>query len=131
MPEFRVPIMVPPAIVTPLGLFVYGWAAQKHAHWIVVDLEAFVLCFGMQIGGQALQAYVIDSYPDHTSSASAASQFLKSLTAFGFPLFAPKMYQALGYGWGNSTLAFVAITIGIPAPLGIWWYGPRLRAKAL
>lgn len=128
MPEFRVPIMVPPAIVTPLGLFVYGWAAQKHAHWIVVDLGAFVLCFGMQIGGQA---YVIDSYPDHTSSASAASQFLKSLTAFGFPLFAPKMYQALGYGWGNSTSAFVAITIGIPAPLGIWWYGPRLRAKAL
>ncbi|ESZ97068.1 hypothetical protein SBOR_2559 [Sclerotinia borealis F-4128] len=107
MPEFRVPIMIPPAILVPIGLFVYGWAAQKHTHWIVVDLEAFVLCFGMQIGGQAF------------------------LTAFGFPLFAPKMYQALGYGWGNSTLAFVAIAIGIPAPLGIWWYGPRLRAKAL
>lgn len=131
MPEFRVPIMIPSFVLIPLGLLVFGWAAQKHAPWIVVDLGAFVLCFGMQIGGQALQAYVIDSYPDHTGSASAASQFLRSLTAFGFPLFAPKMYQVLGHGWGNSTLAFVAIAIGIPAPLGIWWYGPRLRAKGL
>ncbi|KAF7951767.1 hypothetical protein EAE96_007066 [Botrytis aclada] len=131
MPEFRVPIMIPSFILIPLGLLIYGWAAQKHAPWIVVDLGAFVLCFGMQISGQALQAYVIDSYPDHTSSASAASQFLRSLTAFGFPLFAPRVYQVLGHGWGNSTLAFIAIAIGIPAPLGIWWYGPRLRAKAL
>jgi len=130
VPEFRVPIMVPGAVLVPLGLFVYGWAAQKHTHWIVVDLGVFILSFGMQIGGQALQAYVIDSYLDHASSASAASQFLRSLTAFGFPLFAPKMYAALGYGWGNSTLGLVSIAIGIPAPLLVWIYGPRLRAKA-
>lgn len=128
IPEFRVPIMLPGAILTPLGLFMYGWAAQKHMHWLVVDIGAAILSFGLTVGGQALQAYVIDSYPDHTSSASAASQFLRSLTAFGFPLFAPKIYSALGYGWGNSTLAFVAIGIGIPSPLLIWIYGPRLRA---
>ena len=129
-PEFRVPLMVPAAILTPLGLFIYGWAAQKHLPWVVVDIGAAILSFGMQIGGQALQAYVIDSYPDHTSSASAASQFLRSLAAFGFPLFAPRMYSVLGYGWGNSTLAFIAIAIGVPAPLLIWVYCPRLRAKA-
>ena len=128
-PEYRVPIMLPGAILTPLGLFMYGWAAQKHTHWVVVDIGAAILSFGLTIGGQALQAYVIDSYPDHTSSASAASQFLRSLTAFGFPLFAPKLYSALGYGWGNSTLAFVAIGIGIPAPMLVWIYGPRMRAK--
>ncbi|KAF7912563.1 uncharacterized protein EAF01_001584 [Botrytis porri] len=131
MPEFRVPIIIPSFILIPIGILVSGWAAQKHAPWIVVDLGAFGLCFGMQISGQTLQAYVIDSYPYHTSSASAASQFLCGLTAFGFPLFPPRMYQVLGHGWGNSTLAFIAIAIGIPAPLGIWWYGPRLRAKAL
>ncbi|PQE21116.1 efflux pump antibiotic resistance protein [Rutstroemia sp. NJR-2017a WRK4] len=131
LPEFRMPFMIPGAILTPLGLFIYGWAAQKHTHWIVVDIGGFVVSFGMQIIGQALQAYMIDSYPEHTSSASAASQFLRSLTAFGFPLFAPRMYDVLGYGWGNSLLGFVAIVIGLPAPIGIWFYGARLRAKAL
>ncbi|KAG0652520.1 Asparasone A synthesis mfs2 [Hyphodiscus hymeniophilus] len=130
-PEFRIPIMIPGSLLTPIGLFLYGWAAQKNAHWIVVDFGAALLCFGMQISGQAMQAYIIDTYPDHTSSASAASQFLRSLTAFGFPLFAPKTYAALGYGWGNSLLAFLAIVIGIPAPLLVWLYGPRLRAKTL
>ncbi|KIN02226.1 hypothetical protein OIDMADRAFT_103416 [Oidiodendron maius Zn] len=130
IPEFRVPIMFIGAILTPAGLFMYGWAAQEHAPWIVVDLAVGLLSFGMQIAGQGLQAYVIDTYPDHTSSAFAASQFLRSLTAFGFPLFAPTMYSALGYGWGNSTLAFLAIGIGIPAPVLIWVYGPKLRAKA-
>lgn len=129
-PEFHVPLMIPGAILTPIGLFVYGWAAQRHMQWIVVDIGAALLSFGMQIGGQAMQAYVIDSYPHHTSSASAASQFLRSMTAFGFPLFAPTMYAALGYGWGNSLLAFFAIGIGIPAPLFIWLYGPKLRARA-
>ena len=129
-PEFRVPVMIPSAILVPLGIFMYGWAAQERVHWAVVDMGVFIYSFGGQIGGSALQAYVIDSYPDHTSSASAASQFLRSLAAFGFPLFAPTMYESLGYGWANSTVAFIAIAIGIPAPFLIQIYGARLRAKA-
>lgn len=130
LPESRILLMLPAAVLTPIGLFMYGWAAQTHSFWLVVDIGAAILSFGMQVGGQALQAYVIEAYPHHTSSASAAAQFLRSLTAFGFPLFAPRMYMALGYGWGNSTLAFVAIAILIPAPILIWRYGVKLRAKA-
>jgi hypothetical protein len=84
----------------------------------------------MQIGSQALQAYVIDSYPEHTSSASASAQFIRSLTAFAFPLFAPKMYFSLGYGWGNSLLAFAAIGIGLPTPLLLGRHGFKLRMRA-
>lgn len=86
--------------------------------------------FGLQVAGQVLQGYVIDAYQDHVSSAMAATQFLKSLTAFAFPLFAPRLYQTLGYNWGNSMLAFTALAIGVPAPLIIWVWGAKLRAKA-
>ena len=54
----------------------------------------------MKIAGQAAQAYVIDAYPERTGSAAVAAQFLRSLAAFGFPLFAPGMYEALGMGGG-------------------------------
>lgn len=129
-PELRVPMMLPGAILMSVGLFMYGWAAQYQIHWIVVDIGVAVLAFGTQMGGQALQAYVIDSYPDHTGSASAATQFLRSLAAFGFPLFAPKMYAVLGSGWGNSILAFAAMAIGIPVSLLFWYYGQGLRVRA-
>jgi len=45
-------------------------------------------------------------------------------------LFAPAMYGALGYGWGNSVLGFVAIVVGLPAPALFWFYGERLRARS-
>jgi hypothetical protein len=45
-------------------------------------------------------------------------------------LFAPKVYSSLGYGWGNTTVAVIALAIGIPAPLLVWKVGPGLRTKA-
>jgi MFS family permease len=36
IPEHRIPSMLPGALVTPIGLLMYGWAAQKQVHWIVV-----------------------------------------------------------------------------------------------
>lgn len=128
-PEFRMPIMIPGTMVGACGLLMYGWAAQRRVAWIVVDLGGFLFSLGEQIAGQALNAYVIDSYPDHASSASAASQFARSMTAFAFPLFAPSMYRVLGYGWGNSVLALCVAIVGIPAPLIISKYGARMRQR--
>lgn len=75
-------------------------------------------------------AYIIDIYGDHISSATAANQFMRSLGAFLFPLFAPAMYDALGYGWANSVLALAGVVLGLPLPLFIWKYGAKFRAKA-
>ncbi|KAK9416474.1 putative Efflux pump antibiotic resistance protein [Seiridium unicorne] len=130
VPEFRIPLILPVALLGPLGLFIYGWTAEYNVHWIAVDIGVFIYMFGGQIAGMPLQAYVMDAYPEHTSSALAASQFLRSMTAFLFPLFAPSMYNVLGYGWGNSTLAFIGLVFGIPAPLTMWFWGARLRARA-
>lgn len=81
-PEFHLPLLLPGAVLAPIGFFIYGWSAQFKAFWFIVDVGVFLATFGMQIGGQSLQAYVIDAYPEHTSSATAAAQFIRSLTAF-------------------------------------------------
>jgi MFS family permease len=97
-PEHRLPLSLPGTVVGAVGLFVYGWVSEYRIHWAVVDIAIFIACFGMQTRGIAMQAYVMDAYQGHTSSAMAATQFLRSLTAFLFPLFAPIMYDKLGYG---------------------------------
>lgn len=131
MPESRLPLMFPGVIISMLGLLLYGWTAEYRVHWLAVDAGIFIVMFGGQMGGMHITAYVIDSYPGHTSSALAATQFIKSLTAFLFPLFAPQMYEVLGYGWGNSTLTFTGLLLGIPLPLFLWRYGGGLRVKAM
>ena len=129
-PEFRVPLMIPGAILVPVGLFVYGWSAQNHVFWLVPDIGAFLFAAGTIIGFQCVQTYIVDSYQRYAASAVGAATFLRSLAGFGFPLFARAMFDALGLGWGNSLLAFIGIGIGIPAPFLLWKYGEGLRKKS-
>ncbi|KAH9882575.1 MFS siderochrome iron transporter 1 [Plenodomus biglobosus] len=129
VPELRIPILLPGVFFTPIGFLLYGWAAQYRLFWLVVDIGAALLALGMQIFDTTLHAYVMDAYPEHISSASAATQVLRSLLAFAFPLFSDELYKTLGYGWGNSLMAFLSIGITLPATAILWRYGATLRAR--
>ncbi|KAH6648333.1 MFS multidrug transporter-like protein [Truncatella angustata] len=129
VPELRIPLLLPGVLFTPIGFLLYGWAAQYHLFWLVVDVGAALLSLGMQIFDTTLHAYVMDAYPEHVSSASAATQVLRSLLAFAFPLFSDRLYATLGYGWGNSLLAFLSIGIALPATGILWRFGAKLRAR--
>lgn len=128
-PEYRVPLMIPGIILIPAGLLWYGWSAQALTHWIVVDIGVAVFGCGVIVSTQAMQQYVMECYRDYVASASAASQFLRSIFAFCFPIFAPALYKRLDYGWGNTVIALVFLSLGIPAPFIIWKFGAKLRSK--
>lgn len=70
---------------------------------------------------------MIDSFKFNAASALAAVVCLRALAGFGFPIFAPAMFDALGYGKGTTVLAAIAIAIGCPAPWLLWRYGEQLR----
>lgn len=129
-PEFRIPSMFVGSLLIPVGLFWYGWSAQARLHWIMPDIGITIFAAGSITCLQCMQAYIIDSYTRFAASGMAAVIVLRSLAGFGFPLFAPYMYSALGYGWGNSVLGFVSIAVGIPAPYFFWFYGQKLRSKS-
>lgn len=128
--EFRVPLMFPGAVMVPIGLFIYGWSAQYKVHWIVPNIGTAIFAAGNQLVFQNCQTYLVDSYTRYAASAIAATAVFRSLGGFAFPLFAPYMYNALGYGWGNSTLAFLGIAVGLPVPFILWWFGETLRKKS-
>ncbi|KAK9349802.1 major facilitator superfamily domain-containing protein [Lipomyces doorenjongii] len=129
-PEYRIPLMVPGSILVPVGLFWYGWTAEAHTHWILPNVGICFFAMGTIVAFQCIQTYLVDAYTRFAASAIAAATVLRSLAAFGFPLFAPTMYKALGYGWGNSVLAFAGLGLGIPAPLLLWRFGETLRKRS-
>lgn len=129
-PEFRVPLMVPGTCLVPIGLFIYGWTAQYQTHWIGPNIGAAIFAAGVVIDNQCIQTYLVDTYMRYAASAMGAATVLRSLAGFGFPLFAPYMYNALGYGWGNSLLGFVALGLGVPAPWLLWYFGKKLRERS-
>lgn len=129
-PEFRVLLMFPGAFCVPVGLFWYGWSAEAKLHWIMPNIGAAIFGVGVITGFQCIQTYIVDAYTTYAASAVGAVAVLRSLAGFGFPLFAPYMYDKLHYGWGNSLLGFLAIVLGWPAPFLLWKYGELLRKKS-
>lgn len=129
-PEFRVPLMGPAAIMVPIGLLIYGWAAHFHTHWIIPNIGTTIFGCGIYLGFLCIQTYLQDAYTMFAASALAAAVVLRSLAGFALPLFAPDMYEALGYGWGNTLLAGVAVVLGWPAPVLLWAYGEKLRSRS-
>ncbi|KIW16879.1 hypothetical protein PV08_04069 [Exophiala spinifera] len=127
-PEYRVPMMVPGVLLMPIGLLLYGWAAESKTHWTVVDLGVVVFVMRSLVWVQATMAYLLDEFVKHAASANAASRGMSYLLGFVFPIFAPQLYQKLGYGWGNSLLALLVVTLGWPMPMILWKFGARLRA---
>ena len=72
------------------------------------------------------QAYIVDAYTIYAASGLAATTIMRSVMAATLPLAAPAMYDALGIGWGNSLLAFLALAC-IPIPFFMLKYGERMR----
>lgn len=127
VPEFRAPFLVPGVLMMPFGIFLYGWAAEKKLHWMAIDVGTAVFVCGSFVVAQGMLAYMLDEFK-HAASANAASRMLSNILGFVFPIFAPSMYKALGYGWGNTVLGCIWVVVGFPIPVLLWVYGARLRA---
>ena len=122
--------MIPASFLVVAGILWYGWSVQAHLHWIMPNIGTSLLAAGIIIEFQCIQTYVIEAYSLYAASAMSAIAVLRALTGFAFPLFGPYLYSSLGYGWGDSILALLAMIIGCPLPILFWYSGAALRAKS-
>ena len=125
-PEYRLPPMIPGAFCIPIGLFIYGWTADKHTHWIAPILGTGLVGLGLLATFMPIQTYLIDAFTIYAASAIAANTILRSLVGALLPLAGRKMYETLGLGWGNSLLAFIALAM-CPIPWVFFKYGEWIR----
>jgi Kef-type K+ transport system membrane component KefB len=76
----------------------------------------------------SVQAYTLDEFPLYASSALAGFTMIRSIMGTVPPIVAPSQYACLGYGWGNSLLAFIALAL-IPIPVVLMTFGERMRLQ--
>jgi MFS family permease len=127
-PEFRIPYLVPGLILMPAGLIWYGWSAQHTLSWVMVDFGVGLFTVGSFTTAQAVYAYQLAEFGERSASAMAASSLLQNVIGFLLPIWAPKVYESLGYGWGNSLVALVMLVVGLPMAAVLWCWGERIRA---
>ncbi|KAL2192618.1 major facilitator superfamily domain-containing protein [Corynascus similis CBS 632.67] len=127
-PEDRLPLIVtlPGALTFPAGLFMYGWSVEYGVHWAVPQLGTAVTGFGSILIFIGIQTYLIDVFEEYAASAVGANAVLRGTVGALLPLSGLNLYEALGWGWGNSLLAFLALGFA-PVPLVFGLYGARIR----
>ncbi|KAG6873670.1 hypothetical protein C0995_012604 [Termitomyces sp. Mi166 len=128
-PEMRIPALFFGSFFVPIGLFWYGWSANAGIHWIMPIIGTGIFGFGMMSSFLPIQLYLVDAFRFAASATAAASVF-RSMFGFVFPLFGQQMFHALGLGGGNSLLAGLAIVLGIPFPVWIYYKGESIRLNS-
>lgn len=127
-PEYRLPLLMFLGAFIPIGLFIYGWTAEKHVQWAVPLFGTLLVGIGILAAFMAVQSYLVDAFTVHAASAIAANVVLRSIFGAVLPLAGLDMYATLGLGWGNSLLAFITLAL-VAVPPAFWIYGERIRTS--
>lgn len=127
-PEDRLPMLVMSGPVVAAGLFWYGWAAEAHTHWIVPLIGSSLVGLGNMLFFLPIMGYLVDAFNMYAASALAANTVLRSLGGALLPLAGRNMYETLGFGWGNSLLAFLVLAFS-PVLFLLYKYGEAIRLK--
>jgi len=129
-PEYRLPLANIGAVLLPVTLFWFAWTVEyrENIHWIVSIIATFFFGLGQVLIFNTLQNYYIDAFAQYAASAIAAGAVFRSLIGGVVPLFAPTLFDKLGYGWGWSVFAFLTVALA-PSPLLFMRFGEQLRKR--
>ncbi|KAI0469715.1 major facilitator superfamily domain-containing protein [Xylariaceae sp. FL0804] len=123
-PEGRLAPAVAAAPLMAAGLLAYGWGAATHAHWALAVAGSAVIGASNVLFFSAVTAYLIDAFGAYAASAIAANVVFRSVGGSLLPLMGGSMYEALGWGWGSSVLAGVAL-LCMPGLMYLWLSSPK------
>jgi len=125
-PEFRLLPALAGGVLVPVGLFIFGWSTFPWVHWIVPIIGSALFGAGTILVFTGVFTFLVDAYPLYAASALAANSFVRGTFAAATPLFGNQMYNALGYQWATSLLAFLTLVM-TPFPFIFFYYGKRIR----
>ena len=113
----------------PIGLFLFGWTANAHVHWIASVIGITIFACTVYIVLQCIFVYIPMSYPQYAASLFASNDLCRSAFAFGAILYSRAMYINLGIGQGVSLLAGLSC-LGVIGMWLLYFYGANLRARS-
>jgi multidrug resistance protein len=129
-PEFRVPPMILGTVLIPIGLIWWGWTGEAGLHWILPNIGSLILGAGVYVCSGCVSVYTIDAYDKYAASAISTNLVARSLAAAFFPLFAPYVFDALGFGLGATAIAAGFFVLGSVIVCVLWFFGENLRARS-
>jgi len=129
-PEMRIWLVYPAALLTAIGLIIWGISIDRTYHWIVGQVAFAFFGAGIQMGNTAVCSYVIDAYPRQSMSVVVFYAVLLNLSAFIDPFFIVPWVDTAGWTWTFAGHAIITVFFCIPMFAFLHKFGGSLREKS-
>lgn len=145
-PEMRLCFAYPAALLTAVGMVVWGVSVDKGYHWMVGQV-ALALCkspkqalqktftdtwtvgAGIQMGNTAVCAYIFDAYPMQSMATMTFYAVMLNMSAFIDPFFIVPWVEDAGFTWTFAGHAFITVFFCVPCLAAVHWFGKSLRER--
>ncbi|KAJ5924450.1 hypothetical protein N7466_008637 [Penicillium verhagenii] len=127
-PEHRLPALILPFLVCPVGLIVFGYTIYHGQHYVRPAVGSAICAAGLTLVPSVMLSYVVDAYPRTAGEALVLVNTSKNVVAFGlatgaYSWMAEKGVNTMFYEFAGVQWAVLALAL----PLYI--FGPWLRAR--
>ncbi|KAI6855169.1 hypothetical protein D0864_11734 [Hortaea werneckii] len=127
--EMRLWLAYPAALLSAIGLIIWGISIDKSYHWMVGQVAFFLFAAGLQMGNTVVCSYIVDCYPLQSMSMIVFYAVLLNLSAFINPFFIAPWVTASGCTWTFAAQGIITFFGGTASLAFLHWKGAALRAK--
>ncbi|GKT60202.1 MFS transporter [Colletotrichum tofieldiae] len=128
--EMRLWLTYPAALLTSIGLIIWGVSIDKAYHWMVGQVAFALFGAGIQMGNTAICSYIVDAYPLQSMAVITFYAVLLNFSAFVDPFFIAPWVTNVGYTWTFAGHGIITLFFCIPALGLLHRYGGAMRQKA-
>ncbi|KAF2762094.1 major facilitator superfamily transporter [Pseudovirgaria hyperparasitica] len=125
--EMRLWLAYPAALLSAIGLVIWGISIDRGYHWIVGQIAFFLFGAGIQMGNTVVAAYVVDCYPLQSMAMVTFYAVILNLSAFVNPFFIVPWVDAVGYTWTFAAQGIITFFVSVPALAALHFFGARIR----
>ncbi|KAL2865880.1 major facilitator superfamily domain-containing protein [Aspergillus lucknowensis] len=125
--EMRLPAIVPGAIISPLGLIVYGLTAERTLHWTGYFAGVAMTQFGSYFFFTFTLAYAVDSYFGETAEMLIAMNLGKQAISFGMGSYLLEWIQTRGYAVVIAGVFCAVAVVNNLMVVVFWVWGKNIR----
>ncbi|KAK0391419.1 hypothetical protein NLU13_0919 [Sarocladium strictum] len=128
-PEMRLWLAYPAALISGIGLIVWGISVDRQWHWMVGQVAFVLFGAGIQMGNTAVCSYIVDAYPLQSMAVIVFYSVMLNLSAFVDPFFIFPWVDSVGFTWTMAGHAIITVFFCIPTIGLLHVFGGRLREK--
>jgi len=126
-PEFRLPAMIFPAIIGPMGVLTFGLVIANSRHWIGAAVGYAMLGFGLTAASNVVVTYAVDAYRPISGEVLVIVFVVRNVMACVLSLYIADWIRVEGVKNAFGEMVGIQYAI-LSLSIVLYFWGKKIRA---